>query len=970
MFIKPLFLFCFVATFYYSYGFDWDVCKYGKDSSILYSIYTDEEIAFHCSLHAKEMIMLKHPVVVKQNIEINNIKEPPRRLRRSVGFFDSNSIKEQIDYCSSINYLTNDCGINIRKEILNQISNMTINLDSNAQLQLISNLLYFYDFSLYFTAKQQLETLDFLKVISNINWGIKIKETYLFQDILWRIINIMNNFILHENNLDNVNKILVTHETIFSNILQWKLLKLNFIFQLFFNPLSKAQLFKRNEEMQNRIGNFIIEMSNIILNNIYFKHEIDMFKLYSYAFFVKNLNYTQQQKYNGIYTVVTEKDIFNKSDSMKIGNIHIKILYQDKINITGVREELVQVYNKFTRIFHNLIDTSNKRNSTILFRIFTNKDEYTKYGPLLNYATNNGGITYSNSLHPNIYCYGIGNVVLNLGHEFVHGLTYLFFKNSAQYLPIIHEGLAEAIGQRPDNIPVGLIEKVYKLKPVITYEDIKSSSYDKDLSPYGFGFIIFSTLFNNGYTKDLVHSLNTFGENHEFRNLIEENLEDFKKFTDEYIRQYYLELRLRQYRARVNSLPRFKETYQAYFPGNIVIVIDNTYFYLYKDKIILHQPTYPLGSDKDILNDERNEVDFKYLISFGIMTSIKQIPDYQILYPEIIKKKETIELYKDDRIISNKKIREKIFNALFNIGNELGINTIQTGKTFYETKDYIKSKVDFDDTQYYKLSIPTWNTTSDIQKAIYSINTEININMTFLRSIDSYRLIDTEDRIISEIFSQFFPKDYFEDDRIVEIIRSTGKNYLKQNVALVKQFTVQINKALNKNTEVVTKETALKDLLRSFKNEIFEEIKDTKEEIRMLLSNNLMYYNNSYSNLRMDLLNANKYEKQILNEIFLEIKKFTSFDSSFGAYDDTIENIETEKRFRQLELLLNETLSKQESINKSVQYWNNIVTFFSENVNVFMIIIFLSLIILSYYLIYRIVKKYNIKRYNSVSTKA
>lgn len=967
MYLKNLFLFIFVTIFSYSSSFDWDVCKYGKDSSILYSIYTDEEISFHCSLHAKEMIMLKHPSVVKHHFEINKMSEPPRRLRRSA--FNSNSILELIEYCSQINYITNDCGINIRQEILKQISNMTIDLESKQQLQLISDLLYFYDFSLYFTSKKGLETIDFIETINKIKWGIKIKYQYLFQDILWRIVNILNNFIIHETNSDNINKVLVTHEKIFSNILQWKLLKLDFIFQLFFNPLNKVQLYKKNEANLNRATNFVLEMSNIINNNIYFKHEIDTFKLYTYSFFVKNLNKTEQEQFKGKYTSITEKDIFNLTSSFRFGNIDITIFYQHLIDIEQVKVELVEVYQKFSRVFYNFIDIDRKNNSKIIFRIFNNRMEYTKYGPILNFATNNGGITFSDSSSANIYCYGTGNSVLNLGHEFVHGLVYIFFRNAHRYLPIIHEGLAEAIGQKTTNIPVALIENVYKNNTIITYEDVRSSNYDNNISPYGFGFIIFSTLINNGYTKDLVHSLNTFGENNEFKNLIEENLNDFKKFSEEYIRQYYLELRFKKYRERerVPSL-KFKQAYQNNYPGNnIVIVIDNTYFYLYKEKIILHHPSYPLGSDREILNDIRNENDFKYLISFGILTSIKQIPNYHILYPEIFKKKETIELYKDDAIISNKKLRERIFNSLFNIGNDLGINTLHSnGKTFYEIKDYIKDKVDFDETQYYKLSVPNWNTTSNIQKAIHSINSGTMINMTFLRSIDQTKSIDIDNRILSEIFSIFFPINYLDDSRITQIVRSIGKNYLKQNIAITKQFTVQFTQNTN-TTEIKMKEIRqeilldsfeIRSLLNSFKNEIFEIVEENNREIRIMLNNNLMYYNQTYSNLREDFLIANKYEKQLLNEIFLEIKKINSFDNSFGLYDDISGSLDIDRKFKRLELIINDTLSNQEKLKKAIETWNNINTFFSENTNVFITIIFFSSIIILYFIIYHIVKKY------------
>lgn len=967
MYLKNLPIFIFIITFSTSYSFDWDVCKYGKDSSILYSIYTDEEISFHCSLHAKEMVMLKHPVVLKHNTEVHKRPEQ-RRLKRSA--FDSDNIKELINYCSRINYLTVDCGINIRREILNQISNMTINFDleERTQMQLISDLFYFYDFSLYFTSSKGLETLEFLDTVNKINWSKKINDPYIFQEILWRIVNILSNFISYETDSDNINKILVTHENIFSNILQWKLLKLDFIFQLFFHPLHKVQIYRKNQTSIDRASNFIIEISNIVNNNIYFKREIGVFKLYTYSFFVKHLEPSKQKMFEGRYVTITENDIFNNTDSFLLGNINITVLYQDNIDIDDVKEELNRVYNKFIKIFHNLLDISNKHNGQIIFRIFNNKIEYTKYGAVLNFATNNGGITFGDYSMANIYCYRNGRSILNLGHEFVHGLTYLFFKNTNRYLPIIHEGLAEAIGQTTSNVPVRLIENLYKNNINITYEDVRTSNYDNAISPYGFGFIIFSTLFNNGYTKDLIHSLNTFGENEDFKNLIEENLEDFKKFSKEYIQQYYLDLQFKRFRESKVPSMNFKKVYKNNFPGNIIIVIDNTHFFLYKDKIILHHPSYPLGTDREILNDVRNEDDFRYLISFGILTSIKQIPNYEIMYPELNKKKETIELYKDENVISGKKTRERIFNSLFHIGNELGLNTLHSnGKTFYEIKDYINAKVEFDNSDYYKLFVPNWNTTSNIQNAIYSINSESLINMTLLRSVDPKQGIDIENRIMLEIFSQFFPKEYLYDNRVTRITRSLGKNYLKQNIEIDKQFIIHFNKNENKNkTETKINDNDIKSILNKFRNEIFEIIEENNREIRSLLSNNLVYYNNTYSNLKQELLMANKYEKQILNEIFLEIKKINAFDNSFGLYDDLSSGLEIDRKLKHLELMINNTLRNQEKTNEAIKSWTNLNSFFSENTNVFITIIFFFSLISIYFLIYYIFKKYNKKKYEPV----
>lgn len=809
--------------------FNWDVCQYGTNSSLLSHLYSPDEIKFYCSLNAQELNINRNLRPSQRRFMPENLPLNPysslvqnnedmymsQRYRRSIikltdSVFDFNNLTTGSKMCSDIKYKSATCGANARKYLYDKIKTNHIDLQNKDHLSDLLKKLDFIDFSLYHKRGFENETIEFLNAIDLIKWDVEINEQYIFQNIIWRCSNIFNNFIRGIRDDTNILHILVSHEKIFSNILQWKILDADYLFRNFFSTLETVYMYSNNKNITERMNNFIFEVSNIVKNNGFWETQYDRFRLYTYINYVRRLNWDDKQTFKTNYILMRPEMVLNNTINFNIDKIKITIHYQDGTYIHQAREELENVYNKFLTVFDQSHTIFNGSGTTITFRIFKNKEEYSVYGSLFDFATNNGGVTYGNNYHSDIYCYCLGDSILNFGHEFVHGLVNTFFLHTHTFFSFIHEGLAEAIGQKEYYLQNGLIENMYRDNINITYKDMTKLDYSSSISVYALGFIVFKTIITNNQTYELTHSLNTFDNQTNLDNLITKNLNNYKNFTNKYIKDYYYNISLNN-KTNILDIP-FEQVQKAYltnYPGNnLTIEIDNTYFTLSPNYIHLSYNWPHCCPNREILNNPDKIHDMIYLFSFMVTTSVKQIPLYETVFPELLKKEENNVIYYFKDPITDIKIKERIFNSFFKMANSIGVNFLSShSKSFTEVKELINTKQRINHTSYYKLSIPSWNTTSDIQNAIYNINADSKVDLRLVRSVDQDKKVDVENRDVKEIFSEFFPVDYLEDKRISNIYRKTGIDYLNKNLPLTQQFIPQYNNNNENNNQYSTKPT-------------------------------------------------------------------------------------------------------------------------------------------------------------------
>lgn len=799
--------------------FNWDVCQYGSNSSLLSNLYTSDEIKFYCSLNAQELNVNRNLRPSQKRFMPENLPLNPyssliqednenlhmsQRYRRSIietsketninpsnSIFDTLPIVNGSAVCSNIKYKNATCGLSARKYLYDKIKYNPPNLQNKEELDMLLKKLDFIDFSLYHNNGFENETIKFLYALNLIKWDVEIGDKFVFQNIIWRCSNIFNNFIRVIKNDVNILHILVSHEKIFSNMLHWKILDADYLFRNFFSTLETVYMYSSNKNIVERMNNFIFEISNIVKNNGFWETQYDRFRLYTYINYVRKLNMADRRVFKTSYIFTSPEMVLNNTMRFGIGPIAITIHYQKGSYMNQSREELKNVYEKFLSVFNPNHTILNGIGTTITIRVFKNKEEYTIYGSLFDFSTNNGGITYGNNLHSDIYCYCLGETILNFGHEFTHGLVNTFFYYTFSFYPFIHEGLAEAIGQKEYHLQNGLIENMYKNEISISYTNMTNLTYGSDISVYALGFIVFKTIIYNNQTQELTHSLNTFYNQTNLDNLITKNLNNYKIFANNYIKEYYYNISLNN-KTNILNIPfeQVQKAYQDNYPGdNFTIEIDNTYFTLSRRNIYLSHNWPNCCPEREILNNPKKIEDMIYLFSFMISTSVKQIPLFETIFPELLKKKENNIIYYFKEKVTDTRIKERIFNSFFRMGNHIGVNFLSIhSKTFSEVKELITTKHRIKHTNYYKLSIPSWNTTSDIQNAIYNINADSKVDLRLVRSVDQNKKVDIENRDVKEIFSEFFPVNYLSDQRIENIERKTGMDYLNKNLPLTQQF--------------------------------------------------------------------------------------------------------------------------------------------------------------------------------------
>lgn len=898
-----IFIFCLPYLIKSQFVFDYDVCKYGVNASRMFSIYSKNEIEFNCKLFAQEETIFRNirpsqrmfrpdnlPIMDFSLIEDDNKYMLQRRRRSIINVLQKNisitdtvfknySPKDAEEVCSKTKYQESECGINARRYLYEQIKSEKIDLKNKTQL---SDLLYqvgFIDFSLYFRPIGEVEIKEFLDVVDVINWDTEIEDHFTFQNIIWRIVNSFDSFIRGVKNQENILHILVAHEKIFSNILQWKIMNADYIFKLYFSNLKTIYFHSENSMIIERMNNYIFEMNNIVKNNGFLKSQYERFQLYAYTNYAKVLNNNDLKNFKTNYTRITSSTVLNNTITGYIGEIKVILKYQHGSYVENALQELQTVYDRFLFVFNSTNKLQKNKFATIEFKIFKDKKEYTTYSSFFDFASNNGGITYGTKTHSDVYCYCVGDYIVNFGHEFVHALVNTYFDKSNSLSVFIHEGLAEAIGQKKYYVQNGLIENMFKSHLNLTYSNMTELTYNSDISIYALGFIVFKTIISNNQSDLLSFGLQTINKNSVLEDLINNNVKNYKAVANNYIQEYYRNVASRNNKNNTDvSFERVQKAFLDNYPGdNLTIEIDNTFFLLSKDNIYLSH-YWPNGKyEREILNNPKNIRDMMYLFSFMVLTSVKQIPLFDTAYPELLSKSEDNVIYFNGMVLTNQIRKEQIFNLFFNMANSVGVNLLsQDPKSFSEVKETILTKQKIKQADFYRLSIPYWNATSKIQNAIYTINAGPNINLNIVRSINLTEKIDVNNRDLKEIFSEFFPINYLFDKRIINIVRKTGLNYLNKNIPLVQQFYTNLNVEINNlqtgvNVKETTDSTLEKAFGLSFKKDlnvtnIFNESKilNALDVFKKDIENKL-YFDNIKTQIALDniIKNFNKTQNKI-----------------------------------------------------------------------------------------------------------
>lgn len=848
MFLKEISIFI-VFNFFAATAFDFNICKYGNHERN--KSYGNKEIKHFCSRFVYEKL--------QQNARFGESDNDltTKQPINNISYLNLELLQAQ---CKKKKFNSTECNKIKRYEILKEIENTKINFKNETDNTFFLDRLTFYDFSVFYMRPDVQEIQDFIQTMNNIKWDVRITDNHQFVNILWRLINIMNNCIVNKyDDVDTVLDILILHENVFTNIIHWKIFKTDDLYRYFFSVPSKIYIFGNNNyNLKQRVIRFVNSITSIIETHVLWNNEIEKYNFFTYVYFAKSLTPEDQVKTKGI-KIIRKDDVLPNNITFNIENVEVIMKYQDGVNINGVIDRLKEVYDNFYQTFGKYVDLTLKKK--IITHVFKNKDEYGYYGGLFGFATNNGGVTYHGSVTnnmPMIYYYGETNKIRNLGHEFVHGLINCYFPLSTKFNALIHEGVAEAIGQKESNIDAHVINNLFdNIK--IDIDTIRDVDYGSKLSPYDFGFITMRFLIENGLVGQLTNILLKNDTCENFTNLVMKNLR-------------LIEYHARNYKSVViktndDNLPYEKllDVYRSQkFNGDITIVIDNTFFELKKDYLFMH---HNMSSDNNYINilTDKKHADIKYFVEFSIKMSLKNIYNYEFFYPEIENTKENITIFKNNILVKEEGKKEIVFNNLFKLGNEFNLNPIKkiSNITFSSIKKYINNARKVFYNNYQHLSIPNKDANSAEQEVIYMLNTSPLIDMNKVRKINTRKALDTKRRTIVGIFENFFKRFYFFDRHIDSILRNNGEYYLTLNEP------VTLNMALNMNTDHgFNKPNIIPTIKRTNPNTIVVP-NNLENSIQSLIKNLNFDINNKYK-----LLENNIYF--LKRELFTEIRNSTS----------------------------------------------------------------------------------------------
>lgn len=796
----------------YNKNFDWDICKYNKKDR--HEIYSEYEIRDHCDRFYKEKLHRYRRNIDRSKYsiddsDINNINmllngfNSTGRTKRSTK--DLKSSKDLFESCHKVAFKVEECGHVARRTLLNELITNGVDLRSKDELINMLDIIKFIDFSIFFGERGSTSPAEVKRILDfliTVDWGIFPGDAREFQNLLWRVTGIFD-ITLYNHELSS--HILMAHEHIFSHILFWKLHEPDYVFKLFYTFFEELN----HEDHVLRICNMVLQMYTLVEHNKYWNKGLETFKIINYVNFIQKLDPSYHYLFDNKFTYLTQNDVLPYNQTIYLEQTRVVVKYADKDKFHMIQKELTETYYKFKNFFNGYLNMSVPEEQYIGMYVFGNRTQYERYGKLFGITVNNGGITFSNYNKSKSYCYGEKGEYKNLGHELVHSLLHTYYVDRKADIPyVLNEGLADYLGQVKYYTRDIDIISIFK-NHTITFDDILHCDYHSRISPYSFGFLVIKALVDTNQKDILIRTMLTFTKNSQlYESLMTRNIPTFEITAQKYIEEYKEHEYLIKQERNKNRHQIAAEVFRKYYPGDgINITMDNTVFFIDQNQIVLSYTQRNWDDRREILNDASRYADLDYLLRFTVDISLKEAPGYEIMYPSIVQKKEVILLEKNGKPVTDADEKERIFNCFYKMKEELNLPVVPVESTFTEIKKIAAITSKLHNVTYYKLFTPNVEQEPYMQKLIHMINTDIRVDLDLIRDVDSNLIVDIKNHTIIDIFKGFFPTEYYLDDTIDFVVRYSGYDYLRKNVALSKQYYVKHRNERFKSTRKLKKKT-------------------------------------------------------------------------------------------------------------------------------------------------------------------
>lgn len=841
---------------------------------------------------------------------------------------DLKVISELVVQCDKVDYKMQECKKSGRHEIYKYIFNLQNAFDSKEGITLLNKCLIFLDFSIYHNLRsfEKNEALNFLDIISSINWGTEIDDVMDLTTILYHISQISSNANYKFRSVEISESIVVMLENIYSNILKWKITTNIVNLTATCLQLMTCVIENGDEYSINRVYSLFIFLNNLIKNNVFWQEDYELIKIRNYFYFLKYIPEEKLSIFDGMYKNIEPNSIFNSQVIMKFDTFTLDLYTEKNLPVNEIKQSLVDVYEKFKSIFGKMLQFKDpKAPKKLTAKIFSNYNNYKNYGnPLFGISTSNGGVTMPWKNDIVFFCYGEDSFVRNLGHEFVHALGFLFFGSNRDDHASLVEGLAEAIGQTSISQIVNNYDELKKIE--ITKEHIIEASYTSSPTCYPLGMVFVKNLIDNNRITDVYQLMHDYDRSN-FESLIDETLPQIKKMVQNY------DTKKDYNTVQKKIMVSFVDVYKENYPGSgITIETDNTVFDLHKDTIFM--------SYSDSRRKNRNPIDlFKnykvhdvnYLISKTVELSPKFFDGYELIFnkyniydKDLIIKKNNVLLNVGDNDLSN------IINSFFKMAIRLDIKYIKEN-SFEEVKNIILNKKYFTDVRYKEILTPESSISFNEMKMVYDIQTAEYIDMNLVKQIDDKKIITKNNKNIKELFDFCFNGNLYDNEKIVGFRRKRDTNYLNLNGNQLDSIELIFDK---------TRESS--------KNEIVKPVPETqKNENKIIKSTE----NKSVENKSVyPIINQITEEMENINnkmpgKINMEIKtKVDILDSRITDVQNTLKklvernnNVITERKldhlFNEFTTFLENDSSNKNKINDYINKINSELLVIKNNVN-------------------------------------
>jgi hypothetical protein len=715
--------------------------------------------------------------------------------------------------CKDLRYRNSFCLEKITPVVIDSIKNMRNHIlttvDTKVLLDRLSALheAVFFSNDNSYDHKQYTLTPDVVRniydMVRGIRWTGNIMDT---EQHLITLISKVSNIFLFSRALKEEDYKLEVVDYFFSHLFTWKARNLrlyNYIIRAHFYVLKRIINVYPGKDLTNFLHKILynLERTQTIVQKLYPEDFVKSYKLFLYIDLLNERHFTPDVlRSSGVsldYDIISQDDVLKKKDTFQTrGGLRCTIHHNQNGEeiiafLRKVEEDFVKKMNMDVNVIGNI-------QKDVALHIFDSNDDYRKYDQLFDYESDNGGVTYNSKDESRVYMYNTAYGVRNLGHEFIHVIAHFYITNSTRVddVPLfVIEGLAEAVGQELCDTRI----MSYAVPANFSTVDyiFQAISYKTTVSPYTVGNIVMSYALEYGHADVIKESYN--GHTDSLKNVIRVEKERLQNFAQWFINE--------SKKCHVNTPDtaslRFLQKYSM-DEKDIIVCIDNTYFYLYEDRIqmvIGDRENFILNSSVITQNVSITSPIRRSDLWYFIDSTIGGI-FLDLGVPHMVVIGKPVTLYKNNKLVTkNSPLHFRMFKKLYEMLIEFVDESMEKNyERFVFKSNQKRIKLKELERDLVDLVTVNYNVKAPIHRLLYKINSAPLITRQDLDEISrlDMKLVVSGTRTIGDIVEDSFSIADIYNKNIAYIKRATGIDYLSKNTIYPLRYELGFRHASSK----------------------------------------------------------------------------------------------------------------------------------------------------------------------------